>query len=527
MRAPWKPGDPPPAKPPPGLATDTSHARGVLRTLFDSDDRICFLLINRFPKQGERRKVQWSAMFERAVGADVASRFEARNRDGWDIYFCVNPVNEPRRRPDGTIHHGRARGDITRIAHVHTELDLDGPDVKPVLKQLREDVGTGGFGSRTPPLTAEWSSSPNHFHMLWNISPAGDGGPGMALETAEDINRLIAARYGGDFRSTDPTRVLRLPGFYNHKAYLKKVSLATEEGGPDPGVPSRVVLSDRAFRGLKSYEDTRKYSLDEFGGLFAAFGRLEAGGVGVDVGAYPSEVWDSFEGDYGSPVPGGASYVHLSTPGADDSTARALASVADDLSVVGYSGDSPAGPESSDRPSDRSPVDGRSDDASKRVVGPVDGDVSSERSDASSGRAAVFRGLTKVMGIEPKVTLKPALWPPGTGDGKRDDSQSGRDWRWTCDRLREGRDPDQVVEVLYQHRLMYTPSVKQRPADYAVRTVWNACAKLELAGPTLLPDDLRRKPGEKLPVRNPEAGPGGATPPVRRFTSQRSPSIAD
>jgi len=54
------------------------------------------------------------------------------------------------------------------------------------------------------------NSSPDKWQVIWKVE-------GCGKEQAEEINRGMVRETGADPAATDVARVLRLPGFYNHK----------------------------------------------------------------------------------------------------------------------------------------------------------------------------------------------------------------------------------------------------------------------------------------------------------------------
>ena len=63
------------------------------------------------------------------------------------------------------------------------------------------------------------NTSPGKWRVSWQVE-------GFAKDQAEDLQRALARETGADPAATDCARVLRLPGFYNHKyarPYLVRV----------------------------------------------------------------------------------------------------------------------------------------------------------------------------------------------------------------------------------------------------------------------------------------------------------------
>lgn len=140
---------------------------------------------------------------------DAWPEIEEANRKGCTVSVTVNELREG---------HSRSGTNVRRIRAVW--LDDDG-DAKPV----------SAFPI-PPSLTVE--TSPGRYHHYWLV--AGDW---MADEQSKqgfaDVMRSIVDTFGGDSQATDISRVLRLPGTWNHKAKLAepyRAKLLPVEGDP-------------------------------------------------------------------------------------------------------------------------------------------------------------------------------------------------------------------------------------------------------------------------------------------------------
>jgi hypothetical protein len=104
----------------------------------------------------------------------------------------MNPIN------DGA--HNRTKGDIKDIRHVYLDLDRKGDEALEAIHNSPE-VPTPNFVLDT---------SPGKHQVVWKVS-------GFSQDDAEALLHNLANKFGGDLAATDSTRVLRLPGFANHK----------------------------------------------------------------------------------------------------------------------------------------------------------------------------------------------------------------------------------------------------------------------------------------------------------------------
>jgi len=163
-------------------------AAQYLSQLFEPDDTIALTLINKTTSEAIQRI---------ALAFDIASgrwqnwlRFQ--NSRGFEIYCTMNTLAPTARNRD--------KADIQDIRHIYLDFDTDGTAALARLR-LRSDL---------PPANYVVQTSPGKFQVAWRVT-------NFTLPTAERLLRALARDTGADIAATDATRVLRLPGFYNHK----------------------------------------------------------------------------------------------------------------------------------------------------------------------------------------------------------------------------------------------------------------------------------------------------------------------
>ena len=163
-------------------------AAQYLRQLFQPDDKIALTLIKKRTSEALQRI---------AFAFDIASdrwqnwlRF--KNSEGFEIYCTMNTLTPTARNRD--------KSDIQDIRHVYLDFDADGTAALARLR-LRTDL---------PPPNYIVNTSPGKFQVTWRVI-------GFTLLDAERLLRALARDAGADIAVTDVTRVLRLPGFHNHK----------------------------------------------------------------------------------------------------------------------------------------------------------------------------------------------------------------------------------------------------------------------------------------------------------------------
>jgi hypothetical protein len=115
-----------------------------------------------------------------------AKTLVAANNQGAGVFVMIN-------EGDGT---GRRTENVTRVRALF--LDLDGAPLEPVI----------GKDKPAPLMIVE--SSPERFHVYWAMRD-------VALDQFKGNQRLLAQKFSGDPSVCDLSRVLRVPGFYNHK----------------------------------------------------------------------------------------------------------------------------------------------------------------------------------------------------------------------------------------------------------------------------------------------------------------------
>ena len=172
----------PDAKPNPKLASE------YIRSGFRPRDRHALLLLHR----------RSGGVIQRVVAAeDIASGetlqwLARKNHEGFEVYVGMNAL-----KPGAQ---GRTKADIADIRHLYLDLDRDAEAALSSL-QARED---------TPEPNRVLDTSPGKLQVVWKVES-------FTLYDAESLQRQLAGEFGADSAATDAARVLRLPGFLNHK----------------------------------------------------------------------------------------------------------------------------------------------------------------------------------------------------------------------------------------------------------------------------------------------------------------------
>jgi hypothetical protein len=179
-----------------------------IRENFDPTDRLAVVLLNKQTKA----VVQRVATAERIASPQFQSWLRQMNAARHEVYISMNALKEGAR--------GRTKDDIGTIRNVYLDFDENG--TAAVQKLLaREDL---------PMPNYLINSSPDKWQVVWNVQ-------GFEKTQAEELQRALVRETGADPAATDSSRVLRLPGFYNHKYspshYVRAENRSSEIYSPD------------------------------------------------------------------------------------------------------------------------------------------------------------------------------------------------------------------------------------------------------------------------------------------------------
>lgn len=165
-----------------------SVGSAFVRSNFEPTDHLAIVLLNR--RTGEVR--QRLADASRIAEPEFQALLKEKNDEQFEVYISMNTL-----KASAT---GRTKQDIADIRHVFLDFDHQGPQALERLSS-REDLPSPHFVVTT---------SPGKYQVIWKVE-------GFALDQAERLQQALARETGADIAATDSTRVLRLPGFENHK----------------------------------------------------------------------------------------------------------------------------------------------------------------------------------------------------------------------------------------------------------------------------------------------------------------------
>ena len=159
-----------------------------LRENFEPQDRLAVVLLNK--RTGSF--LQRLADRDTITGEEFQNWLQRYNDDGYEIYVSMNAL-----QPQAA---GRCKKDVAVIRHVFLDFDEKGTEAVNALVS-RPDIPNPNY---------LLSSSPGKWQVVWKVQ-------GFGKDEAEQLQRALARDTGADPAATDCARVLRLPGFHNHK----------------------------------------------------------------------------------------------------------------------------------------------------------------------------------------------------------------------------------------------------------------------------------------------------------------------
>src|SRR5271166_4443451 len=168
------------------IQLDLAHE--FLTLSFTPGETLAVLLRGEFPARTQQRIVR----FECAVAPRYLRWLAYENARGANVYVAANPLRFGSRK--------RTKESIDEVRHLYIDIDSDG------------DARLGAIRSSdaVPILSTILATSPGKYQVLWQVDD-------FRFAQQEVLLKLLAIAFGGDPACTDCNRVLRLPGFHNHK----------------------------------------------------------------------------------------------------------------------------------------------------------------------------------------------------------------------------------------------------------------------------------------------------------------------
>ena len=167
---------------------DKNIAKDYIRANFRDEDRLAVVLVHK--RSGHITQRIGTA--ERIASDPFQAWLRYMNREKNEVYLSMNVLN-----PEA---HGRTKSDIAEIRHVYLDFDHNGDEAIKAMKE-RSDL---------PPPNHIITSSPGRYQAIWRVE-------GFGKEQAEALMHSMVRELGADPAATDSSRVMRVPGYYNHK----------------------------------------------------------------------------------------------------------------------------------------------------------------------------------------------------------------------------------------------------------------------------------------------------------------------
>ena len=167
---------------------DKSIATDYIRANFRESDRLAVVLIHK--RSGHVTQRIGTA------GRIASDQFQAwlryMNREKNEVYIAMNVLSAEA--------HGRTKADVAEVRHVYLDFDHNGDEALKAIKE-RSDLPTPNHII---------TSSPGRYQAIWRVE-------GFGKDQAEGLMRGMVRELGADPAATDSSRVMRVPGYYNHK----------------------------------------------------------------------------------------------------------------------------------------------------------------------------------------------------------------------------------------------------------------------------------------------------------------------
>lgn len=162
-------------------------ARNYIRTNYEREDIVALVYIRR--SDGATRQEMMTA--EQAESRPIQVHLRDMNERGIDIFISQASFLDTT---------SRKKENVAEVRHIFLDLDKDGT------KYIEEIARAHDM----PKPHHILESSPGKYQAIWSVD-------GFSVKEAEDLMRTLIPVYMADEAAKDVTRVLRLPGFQNHK----------------------------------------------------------------------------------------------------------------------------------------------------------------------------------------------------------------------------------------------------------------------------------------------------------------------
>lgn len=163
-------------------------AKDFISRCFAPGDTIALLLRNENAAKTQQRIV----LAERARAPRYLGWLAHENHNGANIYVAANPLLTGSRK--------RTKDCIASIRHLYIDIDVNGESRLAALMA----------SELVPEPNIIVATSAGKYQVLWRVED-------FDFYMQETTLKLLAMAFHGDIACTDCNRVLRVPGFFNHK----------------------------------------------------------------------------------------------------------------------------------------------------------------------------------------------------------------------------------------------------------------------------------------------------------------------
>ncbi|HEY1743847.1 MAG TPA: DNA-primase RepB domain-containing protein [Granulicella sp.] len=163
-------------------------AKDFLSRCFAPGGTLALLLRNEHEAKTQQRIV----LAERVLAPRYLGWLAHENHNGANVYVAANPLLTGSRK--------RTKECIASVRHLYIDIDVNG---EASLAALRAS-------DLVPEPNIIVSTSAGKYQVLWRVED-------FDFYTQETTLKLLAMAFHGDISCTDCNRVLRIPGFLNHK----------------------------------------------------------------------------------------------------------------------------------------------------------------------------------------------------------------------------------------------------------------------------------------------------------------------
>lgn len=155
---------------------------------FEPEDRLAVVLLSRHSES----VIQRIASARQLASPKSQLWLHEQNRMGYEVYCSPNVLEADAR--------GRTKDDVATIRHIYLDFDEEGT---AAVSRMRSS-------GQVPEPSYLISTSPDRWQAFWRVKE-------FSKEQAEELQRGMARAFGADPAATDCSRVMRVPGLYNHK----------------------------------------------------------------------------------------------------------------------------------------------------------------------------------------------------------------------------------------------------------------------------------------------------------------------